>query len=89
MIETLGTWLTAERQGRGVRRNQDGCAEHQPVTSIANTLRDVYAWQSAGDDVWTALGWCIGPRVVAYALGMRPYHRRRAVVASPRAARGR
>ena len=44
-------------------------AEHQPVTSIVNTLRNLYAEQPLGDDVWTALAWCVGLLVVAYALG--------------------
>ena len=33
-------------------------AEHQPVTSIVNTLRDLYAEQPVGSDIWIALAWC-------------------------------
>jgi ABC-2 type transport system permease protein len=51
-------------------------AEHQPVTSIVNTLRNLYAEQPLGHDVWTALAWCSGLLVLAYALAMRTYHRR-------------
>jgi ABC-2 type transport system permease protein len=51
-------------------------AEHQPVTSIVDTLRDLYAAQPPGSDLWTALGWCIGLLVVAYALAARAYHRK-------------
>jgi ABC-2 type transport system permease protein len=51
-------------------------AEHQPVTSIVNTLRNLYAEQPLGDDLWTALAWCIGLLVVAYALAVRTYHRK-------------
>ena len=51
-------------------------AEHQPVTSIVNTLRNLYAEQPLGHDVWTALAWCSGLLVVAYAFAMRTYHRR-------------
>jgi ABC-2 type transport system permease protein len=51
-------------------------AEHQPVTSIVDTLRNLYADQPLGHDVWTALAWCVGLLVVAYALGMRVYHRK-------------
>jgi ABC-2 type transport system permease protein len=51
-------------------------AEHQPVTSIVNTLRALYAEQPPGNDVWTALAWCIGLLVVAYALGVRTYRRK-------------
>jgi ABC-2 type transport system permease protein len=51
-------------------------AEHQPVTSIVDTLRDLYADQPLGSDVWTALAWCIGLLVVAWAVAVRTYHRR-------------
>jgi ABC-2 type transport system permease protein len=51
-------------------------AEHQPVTSIVNTLRNLYAGQPLGSDVWTALAWCVGLLLVAYALAMRTYHRK-------------
>jgi ABC-2 type transport system permease protein len=51
-------------------------AEHQPVTSIVNTLRSLYAAQPLGTDLWTALGWCIGLLIVAYALAVRTYHRK-------------
>jgi ABC-2 type transport system permease protein len=51
-------------------------AEHQPVTSIVNTLRNLYAEQPLGDDLWTTLAWCIGLLVVAYALAVRTYHRK-------------
>lgn len=51
-------------------------AEHQPVTSIVNTLRNLYAEQPLGDDVGIALGWCVGLLVVAYAIGMRTYRRK-------------
>jgi ABC-2 type transport system permease protein len=48
-------------------------AEHQPVTSIVNTLRNLYAEQPVGNEGWTALAWCIGLLLVAYALAMRTY----------------
>lgn len=51
-------------------------AEHQPVTSIVNTLRNLYAEGPLGNDVWTALAWCVGVLVVAYALGVRTYRRK-------------
>jgi ABC-2 type transport system permease protein len=51
-------------------------AEHQPVTSIVNTLRTLYADQPLGNDLWTALAWCVGLLVVAYALAVRTYHRK-------------
>ncbi len=51
-------------------------AENQPVTSIVNTLRNLYAERPLGNDLWTALAWCIGLLVVAYALGVRTYQRK-------------
>lgn len=51
-------------------------AEHQPVTSIVNTIRALFEQQPAGNDIWIALGWCAGILVVAYAFAMRAYHRR-------------
>jgi ABC-2 type transport system permease protein len=51
-------------------------AEHQPVTSIVNTIRDLFARQPVGDEGWTALAWCVGILGVAYAAAMATYHRR-------------
>jgi ABC-2 type transport system permease protein len=51
-------------------------AEHQPVTSIVNTIRNLYAEQPVGDDAWIALSWCVGLLLVAYALAMRTYRSR-------------
>jgi len=51
-------------------------AEHQPVTSIVNTLRNLYADRPLGNDVWIALAWCVGLLVVSYALAVRTYRRK-------------
>nr|WP_171166607.1 ABC transporter permease [Streptomyces sp. I05A-00742] len=51
-------------------------AEHQPVTSIVNTIRDLLARQPVGDDIWTALAWCAGILVVAYFFAMATYRRK-------------
>src|SRR5215216_3139480 len=51
-------------------------AEHQPVTPIVNTIRDLYAQQPVGTDIWTALAWCVGLLIVAYALAMVTYRRK-------------
>jgi ABC-2 type transport system permease protein len=51
-------------------------AEHQPVTSIVNAIRDLYTQQPVGTDIWVALAWCGGLLVVAYALAMAIYHRK-------------
>ncbi|KIF66927.1 ABC transporter permease [Streptomyces sp. AcH 505] len=51
-------------------------AEHQPVTSIVNTIRDLFSRQPVGDDIWTALAWCAGILVVAYGFAMATYRRK-------------
>ena len=51
-------------------------AEHQPVTPIVDTLRNLYAEQPLGDSGWMALGWCVALLVAAYALAMATYRRK-------------
>lgn len=51
-------------------------AEHQPVTSIVNTLRGLLAEQPLGHDGWIALAWCVGLLLIAYTLAMRTYRRK-------------
>ena len=51
-------------------------AENQPVTSIVDTIRNLFAQQPVSTDIWVALGWCVGLLVVAYALAMATYHRK-------------
>jgi ABC-2 type transport system permease protein len=51
-------------------------AENQPVTAIVNTIRELFAQQPVGHDIWVALAWCVGVLVVAYAVAMATYHRR-------------
>jgi ABC-2 type transport system permease protein len=51
-------------------------AEHQPVTSIVNTIRDLFTQQPVGTGIWTALAWCIGILVVAYLFANISYRRR-------------
>ena len=51
-------------------------AEHQPVTSIVNAIRDLLTQQPVGTDIWIALAWCVGILMVAYILAMVIYRRR-------------
>ena len=51
-------------------------AENQPVTSIVDTIRDLFAQQPVGTDIWIALAWCVGILVVAYALRHGTYRRK-------------
>src|SRR5689334_6445811 len=41
-------------------------AEHQPVTSIVNAIRELFTQQPVNSDIWSALGWCVGILAVAY-----------------------
>jgi ABC-2 type transport system permease protein len=51
-------------------------AENQPVTSIVNTIRDLFTQQPVGADIWIALAWCVGILIVAYVFAMRTYRRK-------------
>ena len=51
-------------------------ADNQPVTSIVDTIRHLFAGQPVGDGIWTAVAWCVGILVVAYVLAGIAYRRR-------------
>ena len=51
-------------------------AENQPVTSIVNTIQDLFAGQPVGNDIWFALAWCVGILVAAYVIAMAAYKRK-------------
>ncbi len=51
-------------------------AEHQPVTSIANTIRDLFTGQPVGSGIWIALAWMVGIIVVAYTFAIAIYRRK-------------
>jgi ABC-2 type transport system permease protein len=51
-------------------------ADHQPVTSIVDTIRALFAGQPVGNEIWTAVAWCIGILAVAYVLAMATYRRK-------------
>ncbi|MDY7106523.1 MAG: ABC transporter permease [Actinomycetota bacterium] len=51
-------------------------AEHQPVTSIVDTIRGLFAGQRVGDDLWIALAWCVGILAVSYGFAMATYRRK-------------
>ncbi len=50
-------------------------AQHQPVTPIVNTIRDLFTDTPARADVWIALAWCLGILVVAYICAILTYRR--------------
>jgi ABC-2 type transport system permease protein len=51
-------------------------AENQPVTSIVDTTRALFAGQPVGSDIWVALAWCVGILIVGYAVSMSIYRRK-------------
>ncbi|MCM4078120.1 ABC transporter permease [Paractinoplanes hotanensis] len=51
-------------------------AENQPVTAIVNSIRALFDQQPVGNDIWTALAWCAGILIIAYAFAMAAYRRR-------------
>jgi ABC-2 type transport system permease protein len=51
-------------------------AENQPVTSIVNTIRALFAQQPVDGDIWIALIWLVGILVIAYAIAIALYRRK-------------
>lgn len=51
-------------------------AEHQPVTSIVDTIRGLLAGEQVAGDLGVALAWCVGLLVVAYVVATATYRRR-------------
>src|SRR5690349_23489928 len=51
-------------------------AENQPVTSIVNTIRDLFTQQPVGTNIWIALAWCVGILIVAYLFAIVIYRRK-------------
>ncbi len=51
-------------------------AEHQPVTSIVDAIRDLFSQRPVGTDIWTALAWCVGILIVAYVFADLAYRRK-------------
>jgi ABC-2 type transport system permease protein len=51
-------------------------AEHQPVTAVIDSVRDLFAGLPSGSTVWLAVAWCLGILVVGYLLAMATYRRR-------------
>jgi len=51
-------------------------AEHQPMTSIVNSIRDLITGRPVGGEIWAALAWCVGILIVAYVLAIVIYRRK-------------
>ncbi|WP_308466539.1 ABC transporter permease [Rathayibacter soli] len=48
-------------------------AQNQPVTSIVDSVRALFAGQPVGGDIWIALAWLIGILVIVYAWAISIY----------------
>ncbi|MET9489451.1 ABC transporter permease [Nocardia sp. NPDC006630] len=62
-VHTLPTWLR-------------GFAEHQPVTSVTETVRGLLMGTPIGDNALTAVIWCAGIGLVGYLAAGALYRRR-------------
>jgi ABC-2 type transport system permease protein len=51
-------------------------AEHQPVTSVVDTIRALLAQRPVGTGIWVALCWFVGILIVAYGFAMAAYRRK-------------
>jgi len=51
-------------------------AENQPVTSIVDTMRALFAGEPVGGEIWVAMAWLVGILAVAYIASMAIYRRR-------------
>lgn len=65
-------FVPTESMPSGVR----AFAENQPVTSIVDAIRALLSGQPVGNNIWVALGWCVGITLVAYIFAMRVYKKR-------------
>jgi ABC-2 type transport system permease protein len=51
-------------------------AEHQPVTSIVDTIRALFSQQPVGGEIWIALAWMVGILIAAYIGAIAIYRKR-------------
>jgi ABC-2 type transport system permease protein len=51
-------------------------AQNQPVTSIVNTIRSLFAQHPVGSDIWISLAWLVGILAAAYLVAIAIYRRK-------------
>ncbi|MDR2108671.1 MAG: ABC transporter permease [Coriobacteriales bacterium] len=51
-------------------------ASYQPMTPIANCLRQLLLGEPAGGDLWLAIAWCVAIAALFWALSLGAYKRR-------------
>ncbi|MBA0049909.1 ABC transporter permease [Streptomyces sp. AJS327] len=62
-VETMPGWL-------------HGFAQHQPVTSVIESLRALLLGQPVGNSAWTAVAWCVGLLLLTLPLCAALFQRR-------------
>ncbi|WP_130858607.1 ABC transporter permease [Gracilibacillus phocaeensis] len=50
-------------------------AEHQPVTSIVNSIRALLYEGVVDSGIWTALAWCVGVMIITYLIANKVFQR--------------
>ncbi|WMJ86858.1 ABC transporter permease [Anaerocolumna sp. MB42-C2] len=50
-------------------------AENQPETAIVDSIRALLMNKTVGNEIWTALAWCVGIMLVAWFFAMRAYRK--------------
>jgi ABC-2 type transport system permease protein len=51
-------------------------AEHQPITSIIETLRSLIINNEVGANIWIAIVWCVGLLLVSNVIALQIYRKR-------------
>jgi ABC-2 type transport system permease protein len=51
-------------------------ALNQPVSSIVNSIRALFAQEPVGTDIWITLAWLVGILAIAYAFAVSIYRRK-------------
>jgi ABC-2 type transport system permease protein len=51
-------------------------AENQPVTSIVDTIRALFAQEPVGSEIWIALAWLVAILIGAYIWAVAIYRRK-------------
>ena len=50
-------------------------AENQPVTAIVDSIRALLMNKPVGNEIWIALGWCVGIMMAAWFFAMKAYRK--------------
>lgn len=53
-----------------------GFAEHQPVTTVVESLRSIFMSETVGSEIWMALAWCVGIMMIAHFIAAKIYQKK-------------